>query len=78
MCSKSENKKFMLKATLVVPKEKTALEHNFSLQTSSEKTMSTSHGIITVIFCWEVPLQALQDWIVWIAGHWSAQLIDRL
>lgn len=51
MCSKSENKKFMLKATLVVPKEKTALEHNFSLQTSSEKTMSTSHGIITVIFC---------------------------
>lgn len=51
MYSESENKKFMLKATLVVPKEKTALEHNFSLQTSSEKTMSTSRGIITVIFC---------------------------
>lgn len=40
----------MLKATLVVPKEKIALKH-FSLQTLSEKTTSTSHGIITVIFC---------------------------
>lgn len=41
----------MLKATLVVPKEEIALKHHFSLQTLSEKTTSTSHGIITVIFC---------------------------
>lgn len=46
----------MLKATLVVPKEKIALKHHFSIQTLPEKTTSTSHGIITVIFCCEVPL----------------------
>lgn len=51
MYSESENKKLVnLKASLIVPKEKIALKHNFSLQTSSKKTMSTSHGIITVIF----------------------------
>lgn len=50
MYSKSENKKLMnLKASLIVPKEKIALKHNFSLQ-SSEKTMSTSYGITTVMF----------------------------
>lgn len=49
MYSKSENKKLMnLKASLIVLKEKIALKHLFSFQTSSKNTTSASCVLITL------------------------------